>query len=123
MGLKARRLTKLGFAMDRSIALIPLITLFSCDCYQSAEGVILDANSRLPLDNVQIVTSNDFERGQTEHLETSNEKGQFSYSDISGGLFGCPDLVLVFSKEGYYNQRISFDSGSKSDTIYLKGSK
>lgn len=104
-------------------ALVPILLLLSCDCYRTAEGIIIDADSDLPVNNVQIVNDRDFELKQTDHLETSNEEGRFSYSDISGGLFGCPDLVLVFSKEGYYNQRISFDSANKFDTIYFKRDK
>lgn len=123
MGFKIRRFTILGFVPVRNIALIPLMILFSCDCYQSVEGIVLDADSGLPIDNVQIVGNHDFEHGEKNHVETSGDRGQFSYSDISGGLFGCPELVLVFSKEGYYIQRISFDSGSGSDTVYLEGSR
>ena len=123
MGFEIHRFAILELVPVRCITLIPLMILFSCDCYRSVEGVVLDADSGLPIDNVQIVDNNDFEQGQTNHLETSGDRGQFSYSDISGGLLGCPDLVLVFSKEGYNNQRISFDAGSGSDTVYLEGSK
>lgn len=123
MGFKIRRFAILEFVPVRNSALIPLMILFSCDSYRSVEGVVLDADSGLPIDNVQIVDNHDLEHGQKNHIETSGGRGQFSYSDISGGLLGCPDLVLVFSKEGYYNQRISFDSESVSDTVYLEGSR
>lgn len=104
----------------------PLILLFflsACDCYRTVDGVILDSGSGIPVDNVQIVTDVDFAQQQTDHLETSNAEGRFSYADISGGWFGCPDMVLVLYKKGYFTQRITFDSSAKFDTIYLKRTK
>ncbi|MEQ9443417.1 MAG: hypothetical protein RIG62_30540 [Cyclobacteriaceae bacterium] len=100
--------------------LIPLVFLLSCDCYRTAEGIIIEEDTGLPINNVQIVNDNDYERKETNHLEMSDTEGRFSYSDISGGLFGCPDLTLVFSKQGYNNFRMTFDSSSKFDTIYFE---
>ena len=111
-----------GFATRRLVIMIPIMILCSCDCYRTAEGIIFDSDSGLPIENVQIVNNNDFDRGQTDHLVTSDEEGKFQYDDISGGLFGCPDLVLVFSKKGYLNQRISMEEGIGTDTIYLQES-
>lgn len=102
-------------------SLLFLFSLNSCDCIRFVEGVVLDFDTKLPQEGVQIVNSLDFDRGITTYLVTTDEQGNFSYSDISGGLFGCPKLVLVFSKEGYLNQRLSFEqSSSRMDTIYLK---
>jgi hypothetical protein len=90
-----------------------ILTITSCDCVQRAEGIVLDEETRLPVKQVNIQT-------RRESLVYSDENGQFEYSAISGGLFGCPDLQLNFSKPGYNSLRIILDSFTINDTIYLR---
>lgn len=94
-----------------------LVIMFGCDCYRNAEGIVVDIETKQPISGVQIVNNSDFEHRQTQNLSATDSAGQFSYADLSGGLFGCPDLVLVFSKPGYLNQRINMSDGV--DTVFL----
>ncbi|MCV9389091.1 carboxypeptidase-like regulatory domain-containing protein [Reichenbachiella ulvae] len=98
------------------------LLLWSCDCHRHAEGVVLDAQTQLPIAEVQIVNDRDFEEGITSQLILTDSTGYFEYSDISGGLFGCPDLVLVFSKRGYKIHRLNLseNNGYQIDTVFLE---
>ena len=89
--------------------------LASCDCLRHAEGHVIDKHTNLPISEVQITNSYDFKKRETNYLVESDETGFFRYSDISGGLFGCPKLTLVFSKSGYK----VLESAVKSDTVFL----
>ncbi|MBL4755500.1 MAG: hypothetical protein JKY52_18125 [Flavobacteriales bacterium] len=40
----------------------------------------------------------------------TDEKGEFSLKSISGGLFGCPAMSVVVSKEGYATQRVKINN-------------
>jgi hypothetical protein len=94
-----------------------LLLMFGCDCHRHAEGIVVDDATKRPIAGVQIVNNSDFEREQTQNLFVTDSAGQFSYSDISGGIFGCPDLVLVFTKSDYLVKRINVSSGI--DTVFL----
>lgn len=101
----------------RTIFVGSLVIVFGCDCYRDAEGIVVDIDTKQPISGVQIVNNSDFEHRQTQNLSATDSAGQFSYSDLSGGLFGCPDLVLVFSKPDYLHQRINVSDGI--DTVFL----
>ncbi len=92
--------------------------LTSCDCMQKANGVVLDSETKEPLDNVAL--------GKYATVDTANpystrsftdDKGQFDYSGIGGG--SC-DFDLFFSKEGYELLKVGFQQTSDNDTVYLK---
>tara|TARA_R110001606_G_scaffold221776_1_gene369561 strand:+ start:136192 stop:136503 length:312 start_codon:yes stop_codon:yes gene_type:complete len=94
-----------------------LFLMFGCDCHRHAEGIVVDDDTKRPIAGVQIVNNSDFERGQAQNLFVTDSAGQFSYSDISGGIFGCPDLVLVFTKSDYLVQRINVSNSI--DTVFF----
>ncbi|RZA07446.1 MAG: hypothetical protein EOO68_03420 [Moraxellaceae bacterium] len=52
--------------------------------------------------------------------DLTDEKGNFKYGGISGGLFGCPDVKLKFIKPGYDTLIKTFPSGTHQDTVLLK---
>ena len=89
------------------------LSLSCCDCVLEGSGVILDAETNLPVDSVRIRRVSKL---KTQMEFYSGEDGGFSAHYISGGLGRCPDLNLEISKEGYRNQRIT---NPQSDTIYL----
>jgi hypothetical protein len=105
--------------------LIPALTmtfiLTDCgNCVQKAEGIILDKETKAPLDSVS-VTSVDVAKNTVPYpIEYSAKSGQFKFSKISGGITQCPDLTLYFYKKGFKQNRVTFNSYSVNDTIFLE---
>lgn len=97
--------------------LVAATLLSSCDCVRDASGIVLDKTTGQPVDSVAIG-----ELGKPhDYLHYySDSTGRYTYSDISGGLFGCPDLNLVFFKDGYKILRLRFPSATQNDTVYLE---
>lgn len=106
----------------RQLFLLILIslTLATCDHFQKAEGIVLDKQTMKPIDNVSV--------GKYEKEDTANsyskriyteKNGLFEYHITSGGFQKCPDLVLVFNKEGYMTNKVTFASISTYDTVLL----
>jgi hypothetical protein len=101
--------------MNRSL-LIPIILLLitSCDCVQEVNVVVLTPDSEFPIVDVKIKS----EEHESQFGRTDGQ-GQYQYQNISGGLFGCPNVTLTFEKEGFLKQRIEYKSCCISDTVYL----
>jgi len=108
--------------MSRRITyLVAAITLLtSCDCIQQATGVVLDRQTKAPVENVAL--------GKYEKPDTNNSysrriytdsKGQFDYRSTSGGFIKCPDLILYFDKQGYKIKKMTFKSFTQNDTVFL----
>jgi hypothetical protein len=106
----------------RSYIIIILAALIftSCDCVQQATGVVVDRQTKKPIDNVSL--------GKYEKEGSSNpysvrdytdNKGKFDYHSIGGGFPGCEDLVLYFNKKGYKPAKMVMNPRSESDTVYL----
>lgn len=101
---------------------LSIIYIFvSCDCNQKASGIVLDKMTKKPIDNVSI---DKYEKADTNKLSSrlilTDETGQFSYHNISGGLCGCPDVEIYFNKDGYKETKMTLKSFSENDTIYLE---
>ena len=99
----------------QKMMLYPILALFlsGCDCVQHGNGVVLDATTNLPIDSVKIKR---ISKRESEWVFYSEKNGRFEASYISGGFWGCPDLELEISKEGYRSQRVI---NPRNDTIYL----
>lgn len=93
--------------MKQKIAyLIVLFTLFiSCDCYQNASGIIVDNETHKPINKVKIKELN------KNFIDFTDENGYFERHHISGGLFTCPDITIIISKEKYETDTIVFKNG------------
>lgn len=94
----------------------------ACDCVQEASGIVLDKTTGLPLDSVAIGKLGKEDPSQPYsylHVYTDST-GRYEYGDISGGLFGCPDLKLFFFKNGYETTGLTFPSATQNDTVYLE---
>lgn len=100
------------------LCLVAVLSLSSCDCMQKADGVILDQQTKQPIKEVS-VSQNEAPK-ENAYVERSDESGHYIISAISGGLCGCPDIVLNFSKDGYKTRKITFSSRSSRDTVYLE---
>lgn len=84
--------------------LSPLLFLFvSCDGFQAIDGIIVDSESKKPISNVLIKEINKFDA-----LGFSDEQGYFEFHEISGFAFGDKEMTVVFSKENYKSDTITF---------------
>lgn len=103
--------------------LLLLITAFlfaSCDCMQKASGIVLDKDDKQVIENVAVGKREISTDKPDSDCVFTDKNGQFDYDGISGGLFTCPDLVLYFNKKGYKPIKVTFDSHSTNDTVYLE---
>ena len=80
----------------------------------TAEGVILDNQTKKPLEGVLI--NNLSNPGSEEHTKTN---GAFSLVEIGRAKGKCPEFNLEFSKEGYIPDTIFIENAAPV-TIYLK---
>jgi hypothetical protein len=109
--------------MQRFVLLISAacLALVSCDCMQDVRSVVVDKQTRKPLSNV-VVSKSEKENPQDPlaRKEYTDDSGRFHFTSISGGLGGCPDLVLYFTKPGYKTSKMRFPSFSRNDTVLLE---
>lgn len=95
-------------------AICILLLSTSCgDCLQIVSGVVLDANTKIPIGEVKVIKK---EKVSTNTL--SNDKGIFILEDISGG-FQCPAMTLLFIKKGYDTLQLEIAAGD-SMTVLMK---
>jgi CarboxypepD_reg-like domain len=82
-----------------------LIIFTSCDCFQNVTGTVLDNETNQPIEGVQAQKENmEYEK------EDTNDNGEFALKSISGGLFGCPAMTVVISKDGYETQTVKIEN-------------
>jgi hypothetical protein len=86
------------------LILSALFFLFvSCDGFQAIDGMIVDSETHKPITNVQIR-----EIKEVDALGFSDEQGYFEFHKITGFTFGDKEMTLVFSKENYTSDTITF---------------
>jgi hypothetical protein len=100
-----------------TILFLFFITLTSCDCITEGYGVVVDSDTNLPLDSVVAKSYiNKVKAHAYEGEMLTDETGTFSGSTgLTGGFFGCPNLVVEFSKNGYNTLEVT----NPHDTIRL----
>ncbi|MDR1846537.1 MAG: carboxypeptidase-like regulatory domain-containing protein [Bacteroidales bacterium] len=77
-------------------SLIFIVLIFvSCDCLIRVQGTVIDMETKLPIDKVSISVI------KKTHIIYTDSLGNFELTSMSGGLFGCPNIVVSFEKEGY----------------------
>lgn len=97
----------------QALTWLMLLCLTGCDCYQVARGYVEDAATGARLANVTVsVKGKDWDHTLTDSL------GAFELSNISGGLFGCPDLYIVVAKENF--ETLEMRADGKPQQIKLK---
>ena len=69
----------------------------SCDCFQEVQGVVIDYESRSPIEGVMV---NLIDKYALVSFYTDSI-GSFKYFSMRASLFGCPKVHLSFEKEGY----------------------
>jgi hypothetical protein len=102
-----------------SVFFIGTYLMTGCDCLQQADGVILDRQTKIPIDSLNIATVDILKNTVTGRVEYSIKNGNFKFTKMSGGIRKCPDLTLYFYKWGYNQTSLTFESSSTNDTIYL----
>jgi hypothetical protein len=88
--------------------IVMFLAIVSCDCVTDGNGIVVDAHTGLPLDSV-IVKSyvNRVNDRFFQSQMVTDSTGEFSGSTgLTGGFFGCPDLVIELSKGGYVSTKI-----------------
>ena len=87
-------------------------SLSSCDCLQNVSGTILDKDTKQPIDSVYV------HKDTKSYGEYSDKDGEFKLEAISGGLWDCPDMTVILSKEGYVQKKVKIGN-AKHKKIYL----
>ena len=108
--------------LNLSLLFILLVSFNSCgDCVQHGNGVILDHDTRQPIDQVTISKYKRFgDVYRHSYKFHSTRDGKFDVSYSSGGLFGCPDLHLYLVKDNYQIKEVI---NPNNDTILLEKKK
>lgn len=96
------------------LTLSTLMLFTSCDCLQNVTGTVIDADTNQPIQGVQVHKQN-----KEYNKDETDEEGKFAIESISGGLFGCPPMTIIVSKEGYETKTVEIDN-AEDDTIKLK---
>ncbi len=94
--------------------IVPLL-LYSCDCLQYSRGVVLDSNTKLPVDSVCIQVEN------TINLYTYTDSiGNFTLEATSGSFLSrsCPPMKVFVAKPKYEIKSIELNA-EKVDMLYL----
>jgi len=107
---------KIPLFKKKTLFLIAIsLPMTGCECVQSAEGLILDRDTRLPVENVLY-----YRDEITYGVEYSDSTGKFNYNGgLAGGAFGCPNITLYFYKKGYKPVKVTYKAFSKNDTVLL----
>lgn len=84
----------------------------ACECTRTADGVVLDETTQLPLDSVLV---QGIEKVYNQDY-TDSTGSYFMTTGMTGAIGGCPDIKMSFSKEGYKTQVLVNPNGN----VFLK---
>jgi hypothetical protein len=79
--------------------------LGSCDCYQVADGTVVDAQTGQPLANVRV-----HQHGNAAFPVTTDAQGRFHVAEVSGG-WSCPPMRVAVEAPGYHAQEVLIPAG------------
>jgi hypothetical protein len=96
------------------LCIFSLVFLLGCDCMVTADGVVLDDQTKKPLEGVLVNNL-----ANPGFVEKTKSDGAFSLVEVGRANGKCPEFNLEFSKEGYVTDTI-FIKNSAAVTIYLK---
>lgn len=75
----------------------------SCDGFQEIEGVVVDSETKKPISNVELVQI----KGE-KFINKTDDNGYFNISQITGFAFGNKETIIIFSRENYTSDTITF---------------
>jgi hypothetical protein len=107
--------------MKKLVLLLFTVTLImSCECEQKAQGVVIDNETKLPLNKVLLSDEPQPRNSKgSDPIFQTKADGMYNYSVLSEALSGCPDITLYFFKSGYITVKQTFTSDSGGDTVYM----
>lgn len=94
------------------ILVLVFVASTSCDCLQHVTGVVVDFETQLPIDNVKIIRD-------TSRVVYSDSLGYFVFTSMTGGVFGCPKILLSFEKEGYIKENKKYKSCCTDNSVVV----
>ena len=77
-----------------TILVFIVVAFTSCKCLHHVQGIVIDSETRLPIDNVVVKESG-------MYFMHTDSCGNFEITSMTGGIFGCPKISLSLEKEGY----------------------
>ena len=92
-----------------------ILLLTSCDCWNTAEGIIVDSTTGQPMDSVVVKSYINKVRERSFNMEMITDSTGYFYGS-TGNTGRCTDLIIEFSKEGY---KTNYFSNPSIDTIEL----
>ncbi len=94
---------------------IVALCLFSCDCMQSLQCMVVDAETGRPMRNVT------YYENDPQYASVTDSTGYFYGHRISNGLSCRPRLRFHIEKKGYNPEEVVWKSGQDHrDTIVVK---
>ena len=84
-----------------------------CDCLQHIQVVVVDSETRLPIDKVMVKESRRDLAIYTDSLRN------FEFTSIVGGLFRCSKISLSLEKEGYNKVRKKYKSCCTDNIVII----
>ena len=84
-------------------------------------GVVVDANQKLPLKNVELIVGYSPKDSLKDVTKIyTDDKGTFDYARMISGLLSCPKIKIKVRKQGYKEVVKKYKSyQTKTDTIFL----
>lgn len=97
-----------------SSLIVVIITIFisSCDGYKNVSGIIVDKQTREPIEKVML---KEIDKHDTIYTDA---KGFFEIHYMSGFVFSSNNTELIVQKKGYRTDTIKIENG-KNKTIEL----
>ena len=74
----------------------------------------IDAQTDQPIQDAHVQKENN----ENDHAVT-DERGSFEIWSISGGLFGCPPMMVIVSKEGYESKTVEIYNAEHETIKYI----
>jgi len=104
------------------ILLVSLLT--SCDCFRHIQGVVVDAETGLPIADSEVFIdySSKDTLNNSKYKTYTDSTGVFEYTYMKSGICGCSKTKLLIKKQAYNDvvkKYKSYRANANKDTIYL----
>lgn len=91
------------FRTRRFILFVLFFLPVSCDGFQEIEVIVVDSETKKLISNVELVQING-----KKIINKTDDNGYFNIGQISGFAFGDKEQTIVFCKENYISDTITF---------------